>query len=45
MESKTRRVVECGQCGTRYAFLVPDKPGVFRIECPRCHLETKFKVV
>lgn len=45
METKTRRVVVCDRCGSKYAFIVPDKPGVYRMECPCCSKETKFKVV
>lgn len=45
METKTRRLMMCDRCGTRYAFIVPGKSGVYRIECPQCSKETKFKVV
>lgn len=45
METKTRKLVVCDRCGSKYAFIVPSKPGVYRIECPRCNKETKFKVV
>lgn len=45
MENKTKRIVTCDKCGTRYAFVVPSKQGVFRIECPVCKKETKFKVI
>lgn len=45
MENKTRRVIVCEDCGVKYAFIVPCKPGVFRIECPRCGKEIKFRVV
>lgn len=45
METNTRRLVVCDKCGVKYAFSVPVKPGVYRIECPRCNNETKFKVV
>lgn len=44
METKSRRLVECDQCGVKYAFVVPEKSGVYRIECPKCHKEIKFKV-
>lgn len=45
MNTNTRRLVVCDKCGAKYAFSVPVKPGVYRIECPRCKKETKFKVV
>ncbi|MBD5278556.1 MAG: hypothetical protein HDS32_04895 [Bacteroides sp.] len=45
METNTRRLVECERCGVKYAFTVPEKQGAYRIECPRCHKEIKFKVV
>lgn len=45
MENKTRKLVKCDRCGTKYAFMVPEKPGVYHIECPMCKKETKFKVV
>lgn len=45
MENKIRRLIVCDRCGTKYAFIVPKKQGVYRIECPRCNNETKFKVV
>lgn len=37
-------MVVCDQCDTKYAFIVPEKPGIYKIECPRCKKETKFKV-
>lgn len=45
MKTKTRRMVVCDTCGAKYAFCVPEKSGVYRIECPRCNKETKFKLV
>lgn len=45
MENKERRLVICDRCEAKYAFIVPGKPGVYRIECPRCKKESKFKVV
>lgn len=45
MEKKAKRLVVCEKCGAKYAFTVPTKPGVYRIECPRCKDEIKFKVV
>lgn len=45
METKKRRLVVCARCGAKYAFEVPQKPGVYRIECPRCNKEIKFRVV
>lgn len=40
-----KRLVICDNCETKYAFVVPSVPGVYRIECPRCKKEIKFKVV
>lgn len=45
METRTRRIVVCDRCEAKYAFMVPGKPGVYRMACPRCGKETKFKVV
>lgn len=45
METKTRRLVVCEKCGAKYAFKIPGKSGVYRIECPKCKDEKKFKVV
>lgn len=45
MENKIRRLIVCDRCGTKYAFVVPKKLGVYRIECPCCNKEIKFKVV
>lgn len=44
MENLKRRLVVCDHCNAKYAFVIPMKTGVFRIECPRCGKETKFKV-
>ncbi len=45
MKTELRRLVVCEKCGTKYAFIVPEKPGIYRIQCPGCKEETKFKVV
>ncbi len=45
MKTQTRKIVVCDKCKTKYAFIVPNKPGIFRIECPKCKRETKFKVI
>lgn len=45
MEKQIRRLVVCDVCGTKYAFIQPQKPGVFRIECPKCKKPSYFKVV
>lgn len=45
MDEKTRRLVVCQRCGSKYVFIVPDKTGIYRIKCPRCNEEIKFKVV
>lgn len=42
---KTKRIVECDVCGIKYAFIVPCKLGVYRIACPRCKKEIRFKVI
>lgn len=44
METKIKKLVVCDVCGTKYAFIPPTKPGVYRIECPKCKKPTNFKV-
>lgn len=45
MEKKTKRVVKCTVCQTKFAFSTPDKAGVYRIKCPMCQKEIVFKVL
>lgn len=45
METKSIRQVICDRCGKKYAFVVPLKTGVYRIQCPQCCKEVKFKVI
>lgn len=41
---KTKKIVICDRCETKYTFVVPVKPGAYKIECPCCKKEIIFKV-
>lgn len=45
MDTKTKKLVVCDKCGEKYTFIVPVKPGIYRIKCPHCDKVTTFKVV
>lgn len=40
-----KRIVVCDKCNVKFAFRVPNQPGIYKIVCPLCKEEIKFRVI